>query len=149
SDPRPRDTACPTPHVATVSSDPPSARCVRILFANSSTPTEREPGRRRRRPDLTRPMRRLLTSIGIAALVISACGGDESGEPAPSLSPEADVGRRLVQTNGCAACHGSSGGGGVGPPLAGAYGREVRLEDGTTTIADEEYLRRSIREPGA
>lgn len=94
-------------------------------------------------------MRRLLTSIGIAALVISACGGDESGEPAPSLSPEADVGRRLVQTNGCAACHGSSGGGGVGPPLAGAYGREVRLEDGTTTIADEEYLRRSIREPGA
>lgn len=93
-------------------------------------------------------MRRLLTSIGFVAVMLSACGGDEAGTPS-SLSPKADEGRQIAQTNGCAACHGSGGGGGVGPPFVGAFGREVELEDGTTTVADEEYLRRSIREPDA
>lgn len=92
-------------------------------------------------------MRRLLTSLGLAALALASCGSDDAGTP--SLSPDADEGRRIVQSNGCAACHGSNGGGGVGPPFVGLYGGDVELADGTTVVADEEYLRRAIRDPGA
>jgi len=35
------------------------------------------------------------------------------------------------------------------PTLAGVYGRHVQLADGSTIVADEEYLRESILNPGA
>ena len=53
-----------------------------------------------------------------------------------------------MRSNGCAACHGANGQGGVGPAFQGLYGSEVALDDGTTVTADDEYLRRSIEEPG-
>lgn len=80
-------------------------------------------------------------------MALGACGGDAPGDN--SLSSEADQGRKVIQSNGCSACHGSTGGGGIGPPFVGLYGSEVALDDGTTVIADEDYLRRSIRDPGA
>jgi cytochrome c oxidase subunit 2 len=56
----------------------------------------------------------------------------------------AAVGARLFRSYGCAQCHGQ-----VAPTLAGLYGREQRLRDGTTVIADEAYIRESILNPSA
>jgi cytochrome c oxidase subunit 2 len=88
-----------------------------------------------------------LAALAIAVAVgFAACGGDGSDL---DLSPEAAEGRRIANSRGCAACHGSDGGGGVGPAFTGLYGSEVTLDDGSTVIADDEYLRRSILDPGA
>lgn len=78
------------------------------------------------------------------ALVLAACGGDSGG-----MSAEAVEGSEIAQTSGCAACHGSSGEGGIGPAWVGLYGSEIELADGTTVVADEAYLRESIVDPQA
>ena len=83
----------------------------------------------------------------VASLVtIAGCGADGRMRALPA---EAEQGRGLARTNGCAACHGSNGQGGVGPAFAGLYGSQVTLADGTTVTADEAYLIESIRTPGA
>lgn len=51
--------------------------------------------------------------------------------------------------SGCAACHGRDGEGGVGPAWVGLAGSERTLDDGRTLVADVDYLRRSITDPGA
>jgi len=105
-------------------------------------------------------------AIGMIALsaVLSACGADGSdtsgsvvaaavdGEQAstPALDPVlVERGRDLVASSGCAACHGADGGGGIGPSWVGLAGSDVELVDGTTVVADESFLRRSILEPEA
>jgi protein SCO1/2 len=47
---------------------------------------------------------------------------------------------------GCAGCHSHSN---LAPPLEGLFGHPVTLQGGTTVTADEDYLRRSILDPGA
>ena len=87
---------------------------------------------------------------GAALLVVglvTACGDDGSGDLI--LSPQASAGRQIVRTNGCAACHGLEGEGGVGPAFTGRYGASVTLTDGTTVIVDDAYLAESIRDPDA
>ncbi|MGH9132693.1 MAG: c-type cytochrome [Ilumatobacteraceae bacterium] len=92
-----------------------------------------------------------LTRVRLAAraiplvLLAAACGGSNGLD----LSPEADNGRKIANSRGCASCHGSDGSGGVGPAFTGLYGSEVTLEDGSKVVADDEYLRRSITDPGA
>lgn len=85
-----------------------------------------------------------LVTVAIASL--TSCGADTTGQP---LSPEAARGREVARTNGCSACHGSNGEGGVGPPFAGLYGSPVTLADGSTVVADDTYLTEAIREPDA
>ncbi|MGB8860082.1 MAG: cytochrome c [Ilumatobacteraceae bacterium] len=58
-------------------------------------------------------------------------------------------GRRLALNSGCAACHGSSGEGGVGPTWRGLYQSQITLEDGSTVTADDAYLFEAIRDPAA
>lgn len=58
-------------------------------------------------------------------------------------------GERLTLDNGCTACHGSNGEGGVGPAWKGLYQSEVTLNDGSTVVADEAYLFEAIRDPAA
>lgn len=87
---------------------------------------------------------RLVTAFTIA-VALAACGG--SG--AEGLSPLAEEGHALLTSEGCAACHGSDGEGGIGPELAGLAGSEVELADGTTLTADTAYIRTSITDPGA
>ncbi|GAB4424803.1 MAG: cytochrome c oxidase subunit II [Anaerolineae bacterium] len=60
----------------------------------------------------------------------------------------AEVGARLYQQNGCAACH-LDAGGGIGPSLVGIYGMEEELEGGSTVLVDDVYLRESIIDPNA
>ena len=61
----------------------------------------------------------------------------------------AEMGERLIVQQGCQACHSLDGSPGVGPTFTGLYGSEVTFVDGTSTIADEEYLYESIVDPGA
>jgi cytochrome c oxidase subunit II len=58
--------------------------------------------------------------------------------------PPADAGAKLFYSYGCMACHSSQA-----PTMAGLYMSKVRLSDGTTITADDDYLRESILEPHA
>jgi cytochrome c oxidase subunit 2 len=60
-------------------------------------------------------------------------------------------GAQLFQTLACDTCHRPSAVGMVprAPRLEGLFGRQVKLADGRTLLADENYLRESIVNPGA
>jgi len=70
---------------------------------------------------------------------------DATGEP---VTPER--GMELFQRSGCMGCHTVDGseGTGVGPTMLGLYGSERRFRDGSTAIADEEYIRQTLVSPG-
>lgn len=79
-------------------------------------------------------------------------GGDAATDaPAGTLDGGASAtnGEQLARSNGCAGCHGSDFGGGAGPSLVGLAGSDVTLADGTTVVADTDYLTRSIAQPSA
>lgn len=58
-------------------------------------------------------------------------------------------GQRVSELMGCVACHSIDGSalGKVGPTWRGLFGSERKLAGGSKVIADEAYLRESIREP--
>ena len=85
-------------------------------------------------------------ALAIALSSLAGCGGDENGAAMPA---QAEQGREIARTNGCAACHGTNGQGGVGPAFTGLYGSRITLADGSTVVADDAYLAESIRTPGA
>ncbi len=60
-------------------------------------------------------------------------------------------GADLFQTLACDTCHREASGGMVAraPRLEGLYGNQVRLMDGRTLLADDEYVRESILNPAA
>ena len=60
----------------------------------------------------------------------------------------ASTGQKLFQELGCATCHRSDTQG-RGPNLQGVYGKPVLLDTGQTLVADDNYLRESILNPGA
>ena len=64
------------------------------------------------------------------------------------LTPE-ERGEQFYIERGCAGCHSIDGSSGVGPTWQGIYLREELLDDGTTVIADDEYIRSSILNPNA
>ena len=93
------------------------------------------------------------------------CGTDHSGmvgevivmEPAAyqawmsggsSTGTLASNGQQLFQQLGCATCHRFDTQG-RGPNLSGIFGKPVLLDDGRTVMADENYVRESILNPGA
>jgi mono/diheme cytochrome c family protein len=59
------------------------------------------------------------------------------------------LGQSLAAQNGCAACHSTDGSPGIGPTWLGLFGEERLLEDGSSVLADEDYLRESIVNPNA
>ncbi|MDZ7682306.1 MAG: cytochrome c [Fodinibius sp.] len=58
-------------------------------------------------------------------------------------------GKTIASNNACTTCHSVDGSRMVGPTWKNLYGNERPLENGETVVADEEYLRESIVEPGA
>jgi cytochrome c oxidase subunit 2 len=56
-------------------------------------------------------------------------------------------GQRVSEQNGCIACHSVDGSPSVGPTWAGLFGSERQLVDGTTLIADDQYLYAGIVDP--
>lgn len=61
----------------------------------------------------------------------------------------AERGEQLFTANTCQTCHSLDGTRLVGPSLAGLIGKERQFEDGTTVVADEEYIIESITNPSA
>jgi len=61
----------------------------------------------------------------------------------------AERGEQLYTQNACMACHSTDGTRLVGPTFQNLFGHEVPLEDGTTVVADEEYIRQSITDPSS
>ena len=57
-------------------------------------------------------------------------------------------GEKLFQQLGCVTCHRSDSAA-RGPSLVGLYGHPVKLTDGRTVIADDNYIRESILVPNA
>jgi cytochrome c oxidase subunit 2 len=84
--------------------------------------------------------------VGTAAVAfvigLSSCGDGTS-----NLSEVAQRGKDTALSNGCASCHGVEGQGGVGPTWIDLAGSDRELQDGTTVVADDAYLVRSILEP--
>ncbi|MEX2425688.1 MAG: cytochrome c [Thermomicrobiaceae bacterium] len=66
-------------------------------------------------------------------------GGDGSLE---------EVGESIYEQQ-CSGCHTIDGSEGVGPSLAGLYGSDVSMEDGSTVEVDEDHLVESITDPNA
>jgi cytochrome c oxidase subunit 2 len=67
------------------------------------------------------------------------------GTPGATL---AENGQKLFENLACANCHKSDGTGRC-PDLAGLFGKDVKLADGSTVKADEGYIRESILRPEA
>jgi cytochrome c oxidase subunit 2 len=83
----------------------------------------------------------------LLAAAVAACVGDSA--PDVELSPVAARGRDVVADRGCRSCHSTSGRDGAGPTWKDLAGQEVELGDDSTVVADADYLRRSILDPGA
>jgi cytochrome c oxidase subunit II len=60
----------------------------------------------------------------------------------------ASTGQKVFQQLGCSNCHRSDTQG-RGPNLQGVYGSPVLLDDGSSVVADDNYIRESILNPGA
>jgi cytochrome c oxidase subunit 2 len=73
------------------------------------------------------------------------CGTQHSGGTTGPLSA---TGERIFAELGCVTCHRSDTQG-RGPNLQGVFGKPVLLEGGRTVLADENYVRESILDPGA
>jgi len=58
-------------------------------------------------------------------------------------------GRKVLEDQGCTACHSLDGSTSIGGTFKGLYGRERELANGTTVTADEAYIRESIEKPDA
>lgn len=102
-----------------------------------------------------RPLRRVVLSAAATltlAAAAAACGGDGSASdagPTVPVDPAVQRGEEISRSQGCAGCHGPDFGGGAGPSWIGLAGSQVQLADGTTVVADEAYLVRSIADPSA
>ncbi|MBI5719402.1 MAG: cytochrome c oxidase subunit II [Burkholderiales bacterium] len=74
---------------------------------------------------------------------------------AASLNPAAALpggdqlarGKALAASKGCAACHSIDGKPGVGPSWKGLFGKTETMEDGSTALVDDAFLRGFIRDP--
>jgi cytochrome c oxidase subunit 2 len=72
---------------------------------------------------------------------------DGAAPVTPDGSPVAE-GQKLFENFGCAACHHLDRQD-IGPVLTNLFGSQVRLQNGQTVTADENYLRESILRPQA
>ena len=109
-----------------------------------------------------RPAAPLLVAIAsLVAVVVAGCGGDPTSgdaevnptaaEPTPTVNVAREVarGKRLVEMHGCLDCHTTDGRDQIGPTWKSLHGSPVTLADGQVVVADEGYLRASVREPNA
>ncbi len=58
-------------------------------------------------------------------------------------------GAKLYERQGCNTCHSIDGSAKIGPTWKGLFGRSATFTDGSSTKADENYLRESMLDPGA
>lgn len=73
---------------------------------------------------------------------------DRQAEAAARNTPELR-GQALAEVNRCGACHSIDGSAGLAPTWFNLFGSDVELADGTTVVADDEFLFESIKDPRA
>lgn len=61
----------------------------------------------------------------------------------------AERGENLITLQGCTSCHSTDGSRIIGPTFQGLFGSERTFEDGSSAVADENYIRESLIDPGA
>ena len=54
---------------------------------------------------------------------------------------------KLLEAKDCLTCHSIDGSEGIGPTFKGMYGRNTKLTNGSSIVADDVYLRESIVKP--
>ena len=73
-----------------------------------------------------------------------ATGGDEWKNHTPE-----ERGRIQWEQKGCMTCHTIDGAKSKGPTWKGIWGKPVKLNNGTSVLVDENYVRESMMQPGA
>ncbi len=73
----------------------------------------------------------------------------ENGAKIGDGLPAEDGEEFVFKRKGCVACHSVDGTSGVGPTFKGLFGAQRTFTDGTTGVADENYIRESLFEPDA
>ncbi len=71
---------------------------------------------------------------------------ESSAGPAAGMSL-ADYGAQLYKQKACITCHSLDGSRKTGPSFKGVFGHKVEFADGSSTTADENYVRQSILDP--
>lgn len=66
-----------------------------------------------------------------------------------STLPPAEYGEILYNEQNCNACHTLDGTGAIAPSFQGLFGKTEQIDDGSSVLVDENYLRESIIDPGA
>src|SRR5580700_8312567 len=84
----------------------------------------------------------------IGSIVVQEPAQYEAWMSGGSTGPLSATGEKIFAELGCVTCHRSDSQG-RGPNLQGVFGKPVLLEGGRTVLADENYLRESILDPGA
>ncbi len=73
----------------------------------------------------------------------------ELGDERTRTMPLAELGALLYESRGCASCHSLDGSRREGPSFKGIFGQQQKMSDGSSVLADENYLRESILQPQA
>jgi mono/diheme cytochrome c family protein/SAM-dependent methyltransferase len=95
-------------------------------------------------------LRALAFGLPVLVAALAACGDDApSAGGGGDADPAVERGQALARTRGCSACHGADGQGGLGPAWTDLVGSTVTLDDGSTVVADDTYITRSIVDPTA
>ena len=69
--------------------------------------------------------------------------------PPPPPPPVLAGGQKILDDNGCTACHSLDGSPSAGGTFKGLYGSKRLLTTGATVVADDQYIRQSIEQPEA
>ncbi len=70
-----------------------------------------------------------------------------AGQHAAAAADPLARGRELAQSKACAGCHTIDGSKGIGPTWKGLFGKQEQMEDGSTVLVDDAFLRSFIRNP--
>ncbi len=84
----------------------------------------------------------------IGSIVVQEPAQYEAWMSGGTTGPLSASGEKIFSELGCVTCHRSDAQG-RGPNLQGVFGKPVQLADGRTLIADENYIRECILDPGS
>ena len=89
-------------------------------------------------------------TLGLSVALFASLGA-EASPPAMADDPALLVsqGEAAATAYGCAACHSVDGTPGIGPSWLAVAGSDRPLADGTSVVADTDYLVESILDPSA
>lgn len=92
----------------------------------------------------------LVVGSVLGGALLSGCGDDgggsdgSDGSDGPALSAAGRRGQTVAKEQGCTSCHTTDGSRSSGPSWKDLAGSPVVLDDGTETVADDDYLRQAI-----